>query len=120
MTSGSIQMDFLVHPAASPLLITNAFLSEAEAGVAYKTQLGAKGGRLPYKWQLALDSSNLPAGLVLNSRGLLSGKPETNSVSNIKVQVTDSNSTVTNKAFFLTINPGSPPASPPPPDSTSK
>ena len=106
MTSGSVQLDFLVHPAAPPLLITNAFLPEGNEGAAYKMQLGAKGGRVPYKWQLALDSTNLPAGLVLNSRGLLSGKPETNWMSTIKVQVMDANSTVTNKVFSLTINPG--------------
>ncbi len=106
ITSGSAELDFIVHPAAPALLITNTFLPEGEVGAVYKTQLGAKGGRPPYKWQLALDSTNLPAGLVLNPRGLLSGTPLTNSVSPINVQVTDSNSTVTNKAFFIIINSG--------------
>jgi hypothetical protein len=119
LTSGSAQLDFIVHPAAPPLLITNTFLPEAAVGAVYKTQLSAKGGRAPYKWRLALDSTNPPAGLVLNSRGLLSGTPLTNSVSTINVQVTDSNSIVTNKVFAITINPGplsGASAAPPPPN----
>ena len=122
MTSGSAQLDFLVHPAAPPLQITNTFLPDAVAGAVYKTQIGAKGGRAPYQWQLAVDSTNLPAGLVLNSRGHLSGKPATNSVSIINVQVTDANSTVTNKVFSIAINPGPLPGTPdsPPPDAPAK
>ena len=122
MTRGSAQLDFLVHPAAPPLQITNTFLPDAVAGAVYQTQLGAKGGRAPYKWQFAVDSTNLPAGLVLNSRGHLFGKPETNGVSLIIVQVTDANVTVTNKVFSIAINPGPLPGTPasPPPDSPAK
>jgi hypothetical protein len=119
ITSGSAQLDFTVIPAAPPLLITNTFLPEGSIGVAYKFQLGAKGGRPPYQWQFAVDSTNQPAGLVLNSRGLLSGTLMTNGVSTIKVQVTDSNASVTNKVLSITMNPGPVPdtsASPSPPN----
>lgn len=105
LTSGSAQLDFTVIPAAPPLLITNIFLPEGAVGVVYRTQLGAKGGRGPYQWQFSLDSTNPPVGLVLNSRGLLSGRPMTNGVSVIKVQVTDANSTVTNKVFSMIFKP---------------
>jgi len=123
ITSGSAELDFTVHPAAPLLLITNTFLPEGEVGGVYKIQLGAKGGRPPYQWQFVLDSTNLPAGLVLNSRGLLFGTPMTNGLSPVNVQVTDSNSTVTNKVFYITINSGPSPetsASPPPPNLPAK
>jgi hypothetical protein len=104
LTSGSVQLDFTVNPAAPPLLITNIFLPDGLVGTAYKLQLGVKGGRPPYRWRLIWDATNAPAGLRLNSRGLLFGTPSTNTISILKVQVTDSNASVTNKVLSLTIH----------------
>lgn len=98
------ELDFVVESAASAVQVANTSLPRGNVGMAYSAQLGASGGHPPYTWQLALDSANLPTGLSLNSSGLISGLPVTNSVTGIKVQVTDSNSLVTNKVLSLTIN----------------
>lgn len=98
-------LNFVVEFADVPLQITNAFLPAGNPGVPCSVQMGANGGHAPCNWQLALDSTNLPAGLALNSGGLVSGTPTTNVVSNIKVQVTDATAVVANKVLSLTINP---------------
>ena len=98
-------LNFVVEFADVPLQITNAFLPAGNPGVPCSVQMGANGGHAPCNWQLALDSTNLPAGLALNSSGLVSGTLATNVVSNIKVQVTDATAVVANKVLSLTINP---------------
>jgi len=86
-------------------VITNVSLPSGYVGAAYSAQLGATGGQSPYNWQLAAGSANPPAGLTLNSSGLISGTPTTNKVSTFKVQVTDANFTTTNKVLSITTNP---------------
>ena len=108
LTSGAVELDFTVHPAVPPLQITNVFLADGQAGMMYKTQLSAEGGHPPYKWQIAPGSTKLPAGLKLNTTGLLSGTPVTNSMVPITFQVVDSTLITTNKVLSLAINPGSP------------
>jgi hypothetical protein len=98
------ELDFVLRPAL--FQVTNVFqLPRGNAGVPYSAKLGAIGGQEPYTWQLAAGSTNLPPGLSLSSNGLISGIPLTNYVSSMKIQVTDANFVVTNKALSLTINP---------------
>ena len=95
----------IVNPPLPPLVITNISLPNGNVGAAYSAQLGATGGQSPYNWQIAAGSANPPAGLTLNSSGLISGTPTTNKVSTFKVQATDANFTTTNKILSITINP---------------
>jgi hypothetical protein len=95
----------VVSPPLPPLVITNISLPNGNVGAAYSAQLGATGGQSPYTWALALGSANPPPGLSLNSSGLISGTTTTNGLFNFKVQVTDFNSTVTNKVFGIIVNP---------------
>lgn len=104
VSSEYTELNFIVYPAL--FQVTNAFLlPRGNVGAPYSVQLGAIGGQGPYNWQLAAGSTNLPPGLSLSSGGLISGKPLTNYVSSLKVQVTDANLVVTNKSLSITINP---------------
>jgi hypothetical protein len=95
---------YIVNPPLPPLVITNVSLPNGTIGAVYSAQLGATGGQSPYSWQLAVGSANPPAGLTLNSSGLISGTPTTNKVSTFKVQATDENFVTTNKVLSITIN----------------
>lgn len=77
-----------VEPTA-PLAITTASLPDGTVGIDYSAQLQATGGVPPYTWQLT--GGTLPAPLVLNSNGTITGKPTAPGVSNtFTIQVTDS------------------------------
>ncbi|HMP81811.1 MAG TPA: carboxypeptidase regulatory-like domain-containing protein [Verrucomicrobiota bacterium] len=97
--------DFVLEATGSELQITNLTLPRGNFGMSYNVGLGASGGQPPYTWQLAADSTNLPSGLSLDSDGLISGTPAQFGIYNIKAQVTDSGSVVTNRQLLLVINP---------------
>jgi hypothetical protein len=106
INDGGLELDFVIQSIQSePLQITNTSLPNANAGLAYRAQLGATGGKTPYEWQLAAGSAAVPEGLALNASGLISGTTATNGSAVIKVQVTDANAAVTNKVFSITVNP---------------
>lgn len=104
VNDGSLELNFTLEPASAALQITNAILPVGNVGLAYHAQLTANGGKAPYSWQLAPDSTNLPAGLSLDSDGVISGTPETNSHSSIDIQVSDSSAVTTNKTLSVVIN----------------
>ena len=64
---------YLVESGLSPVVMTTRSLKTAAVGKHYSDQLAAKGGRAPYSWRLA--ASELPVGLSLSPRGMLSGVP---------------------------------------------
>jgi len=105
ITSDSAELNFTVFPVTRPLMITNITLPDGKAGTYYHAQLGAKGGHKPYRWQMAIGATNVPAGLALNSRGLISGLPTESGLAAIDVQVTDANSMATNQVIIITILP---------------
>jgi len=81
----------------SPLTITTTSLPDGTVGVAYSAQLQATGGVPPYTWNLK--SGTLPAPLVVNPNGTITGTPTTPGVSNaFTVQVTDSATPTANTA----------------------
>jgi hypothetical protein len=97
----------IVNPPLPPLAITNVSFPNGTVSGAYSAQLGATGGQPPYYWSLALGSANPPPGLTLDpsGSGLISGTPTTKGLFNFKVQLTDNNSSTTNKVFGIIINP---------------
>ena len=99
-----IQLDFTVTAAIASLHVTNVSLPKGNVGAVYLARLGVAGGRPPYTWQIATNSPSLPGGLSLNSSGLISGIPTTNSTTAFRVEVADANSVVTNKVLFITVN----------------
>ncbi|MDL2335535.1 MAG: putative Ig domain-containing protein, partial [Chloroflexota bacterium] len=85
--------------ADAPLSTTTTLpLPPASLTQPYSLQLAASGGRGSYVWALA--SGTLPAGLTLNSAGLLSGTPTKASTYSFTVKVTSGTTSVT-KALSL-------------------
>ncbi len=73
-----------------PLKITTTSLPDGTVGIDYSAQLQATGGVPPYTWQLT-NLTTLPANLILNLDGTITGKPTAPGVDNtFTVQVTDS------------------------------
>ncbi|PYT19783.1 MAG: hypothetical protein DMG57_44250, partial [Acidobacteria bacterium] len=97
-----------------PLIVTTASLPAGEATAAYPPPTGAgvtltaTGGTPPYTWALANTSAPLPLNLSISTSGVISGTlaATATTVSNIIVQVTDTNSvSATSQALTLTVNP---------------
>lgn len=86
---------------ASKLAVTTTSLSGATAGTAYSATLKASGGTTPYSWTVA--SGTLPAGLSLQSSGLLSGTTTQTGQFSFTVQVADSSSTKQTATRSLTL-----------------
>ena len=70
----------------NPLGTTTTSFPEATVGTAYSTGISVSGGTAPYTYK----SSALPAGLVLNTNGTITGTPTTAGVTNVTVTITDS------------------------------
>jgi uncharacterized protein (TIGR03437 family) len=62
---------------AGPTIVTTSLLPNATAGVAYSQQIGVSGGANPYSFSTG---GALPAGLLLDVNGLLSGTPAQSAV----------------------------------------
>lgn len=103
VADASVEVGFVVQP--QPFQISSSSLPRGNVGVHYSMQLAVVGGKAPFLWRLAADSSELPAGLTLTTAGLLSGTPLVHTASSIHFEVSDANSAVTNKSMTLTINP---------------
>jgi hypothetical protein len=96
-------------PAARPVKIlqaalvieTGSVLPWATLGAPYSQTLTASGGRAPYTWAVA--SGALPAGLILDASGLLSGTPAQGGAFNFTVTVADSSGGSASRAFSLLV-----------------
>jgi hypothetical protein len=91
-------------------LITNTLLPVASittnnAGNPYSVQLQATGASPPYTWSLATNSPALPPGLGLSASGLISGVPTATGTYDFTAQATDTGLRVTQKAFFIQVDP---------------
>jgi len=71
-----------------PVDITTTSLSNGEVAAPYEAILGVTGGREFYHWSLI--SGSLPPGLMLNSKGEITGTPTASGTYNFTVRVTDS------------------------------
>lgn len=69
----SLDFQLSATPSSSGLHIKTSSLPEATINQEYAASLTAGGGTPPYQWSLA--SGSLPAGLTLNSEGVISGSP---------------------------------------------
>jgi hypothetical protein len=109
--SASQAITIKVNPPPT-LTITTASLPAGTIGIAYSQTLQATGGVPPYSWSLT--AGTLPAGLTLNSAGVISGTPTgtSTSTSNFTVTVTDSQTpTHATKSANLSITVVEPPLS---------
>jgi hypothetical protein len=106
---GKLESGFsnIVTVTAGLGITTASPLPNATAGAAYTQTLTASGGTAPYgNWQVT--SGSLPPSMNLNSAtGEISGTSTVAETYNFTVEVTDAAPTTVNKAFSLTVDPGS-------------
>jgi large repetitive protein len=88
--------------AASAVVVKNSSLPVGTNGTAYKTFLGASGGKAPYTWSIV--TGTLPPGIVLTADGNLYGTPTTLGTFNVVYKVTDSGSPAQSDQKPLQIN----------------
>jgi len=98
------------HATRTYTLIVNAALAfsttslaNATAGQSYSFNLAATGGVPPYTFSLF--SGALPAGLTLNSAGLISGTPTSPSFTTLIFRVVDSQGNSTTRSYTLDVQP---------------
>jgi hypothetical protein len=87
-----------------PPVITVTTLPSGTVGDVYFATLTAKGGVPPYSWTVG-PSGGLPGGLVVNSAGVLSGRPGTAGTSMLELQVTDALGVTGSATLPITIDP---------------
>jgi hypothetical protein len=92
----------VLTPSSSPIEISTLELPEAVRGTPYEVQLTATGGSAPLAFSAAA-GSQLPAGLRLNSRGLLSGTPQQAGTFSLSVEVSDRSGGRASAGFLLVV-----------------
>ena len=86
-----------------PTITTSSPLSNGTVDQSYgPLTFTVNGGTGSYNWSLT--SGGLPAGMSLNSSGVLSGTPTTGTTTNFSVKVTDAYSFSSTKSFSLTVS----------------
>ncbi|GFO56251.1 hypothetical protein GMSM_32580 [Geomonas sp. Red276] len=98
---GLAEMEVWGYQVASAVGVTTSSLPDGTVGVAYGLTLAASGGTSPYTW--ALTSGSFPAGLAMDSTGVISGTPTQAASSNVTIQATDSTGNSASKAFPLAV-----------------
>ena len=88
----------------APLTIATTALPGAQTGVAYSASLVAVGGTPPYVWSVA--RGQLPSGLVLSTKGIISGTPTASGGSAFTVLATDVSNPVRAAVRAMTITTG--------------
>jgi prepilin-type N-terminal cleavage/methylation domain-containing protein len=96
----SIEPLFNSNAVATPPTVTNPNAQVGEVGVASTLSLVASGGSAPIIWS----ATGLPASLVMNSAGVLSGTPTTAGTYTVTASATDVFQLVGTATFVLTVN----------------
>ena len=100
---------------AAPLQFVDIKPAAATNGVPYSYVLSVNGGVAPYTWQAL---GRMPAGLTLNSSGLISGTPSMDPPGTVAVAIRVTDSAGTSQTANISIAVAAaptPPAPPPPP-----
>ena len=87
-----------IKPSVS---VPTATFTVGTIGVAYSKTLVATGGTAPYTW--AITDGGLPTGLVLSSKGVISGKPTESGTWGANVAATDINGSAGGTSFVITV-----------------
>ena len=85
-----------------PVSVKTTSLSNADQNQSYSTAISATGGAVPYSYSLT--SGALPAGLTLNSYGVISGVPTTWGTFSFTVEATDTSSPAQTATQQLTLD----------------
>jgi hypothetical protein len=92
----------MIIAATMPVITSNSPLPNALNGAPFTQTLAATGGTTPYTWSIL--SGALPAGITLNSNGLISGIPAEVGSFNLIVQMIDAGGLTLTKSLALTID----------------
>lgn len=102
----SLVLLFVAGTAAAVcnLEVLDEFIPPGDENVPYSHQMSAYGGSGSYTWSIW--SGSLPAGLSMNSSGLISGTPTAAGYTLVYIRVTDTAdpSCTNTRAFFFYIN----------------
>jgi hypothetical protein len=94
-------LSITVNPEV-PLSVTTTSLPDASQNQSYSALLGATGGATPYSWSITAGA--LPAGLTMNSYGLISGVPTAWGTFTFTVQATDQSSPAQTASAQVTLD----------------
>ncbi len=95
-----------VNPISSQALQIGAVtLPQAQQGDTFTAVLSASGGTQPYSWSVSTGA--LPAGIVLNPNGDVTGIPTSTGTFNFTVTATDAASATANANFSISVVAGS-------------
>ncbi len=106
--SQSVTKGLTIYVYDPPTITTSSPLTSGTEGTPYSVTLSASGGNTPYSWIVEVPGS-LPPGLSVNSStGEISGTPTNDGNYSFVIRLTDSSNPnqTYNKAFSVTINPG--------------
>lgn len=81
--------DYSIVINCPTIIVDQAVLPAGLIGIVYNKQLTSSGGTTPYTYSIS--SGALPAGLVLNSSGLITGTPTSAGSSDFTIMATDAN-----------------------------
>lgn len=81
------------------------YFSDGRTGESYYHQLSADGGITPYRWNVVTGS--LPAGLALNSNGIVSGTPSLTGTFRFRLGVTDAAGATFQRDTLIVVSVGS-------------
>jgi hypothetical protein len=90
-----------ITAVAAPVQVTTSTLASGQVSSSYSASLTASGGTAPYGWSLSAGS--LPAGLNLNSAGVISGTPTASGTVSFTVRVADSSAPAKTATANLSI-----------------
>jgi hypothetical protein len=93
----------MIIASTMPTITTNSPLSNAFTRAPFNQTFTATGGTTPYTWSIL--NGALPAGITLNSNGLISGIPTETGSFNLTVQMIDAGDLTSTKSLSLTIDP---------------
>ena len=93
---------YTLNVAAPVIAVTPASLPAPKVATAYSQQLAASGGVGPYAYTVSAGS--LPAGLTLNSSGLLSGTPTAAGSFTLSVQAADAHLFTGTQSYTLVVS----------------
>lgn len=88
---------------STPLSVASQSLPDAVVGSPYSQSLLATGGAPPYTWSVS--GGSLPAGLILNANGQITGTPVVVGVFSFSVQVRDAGGRIATGFYTLTVQP---------------
>ncbi|WDL95304.1 beta strand repeat-containing protein [Alicyclobacillus sp. ALC3] len=102
---------WVIEQAVSPLTVQSITLGAATEGSLYEQTLIANGGKPAYTWSLV--GGSLPAGVVLNSDGVVQGTPTASGTYTFTVEVRDTAGHTATATDTLTVEAGVTPVTPP-------